>query len=94
MIRTCWFQPRGTLAGALLLGVVLVTPIRADLLGLYRFEDAANPGKDSSPAGNNLSAFGGWAIDPNGKYGQGLLLNGIDSVLGIDDGTGNIDDKR
>src|SRR5439155_14662300 len=62
------------LAVALLLGAVLDTPARADLVGLYRFEDANNPGKDSSPAGNNLSAFGGWAMDPNGRYGQGLAL--------------------
>jgi hypothetical protein len=80
------------LAGALLLGVVLGTPVRADLVGLYRFEDANNPGKDSSLAGNDLTAFGGWAVDPNGQYGQGLAFNGVDAVLGIDDGTGNPDD--
>jgi hypothetical protein len=39
-----------------------------------------------------LAAFGGWASDPNGKYGQGLKFNGIDASLGIDDGTGNPDD--
>src|SRR5207248_885123 len=80
------------LAVALLLGAVLGTPVRADLVGLYRFEDANNPGKDSSPAGNGLSAFGGWAMDPNGRFGQGLALDGVDAVLAIDDGTGAIDD--
>jgi Concanavalin A-like lectin/glucanases superfamily len=83
---TCW------LAVALLLGGTAGMPVRADLVGLYRFEDASNPGKDSSPAGNNLTAFGGWSIDPNGRYGQGLGFNGLDAVLGIDDGTGNPDD--
>jgi hypothetical protein len=80
------------LAVALLLGAGLGTPARADLVGLYRFEDSTKPGKDSSPAGNHLTAFGGWAIDPNGQHGQGLSFNGLDAVLGIDDGTGNPDD--
>src|SRR6266571_3766218 len=66
------------LAVALLLGAVLETPVRADLVGLYRFEDVTNPGKDSSPAGNDLTAFGGWSIDPSGRYGQGIALNGFD----------------
>jgi hypothetical protein len=80
------------LALALLLGAVLGTPVRGDLVGLYRFEDSNNPGKDSSPAGNDLTAFGGWAIDPNGQYGQGLSFNGQDAVLAISDGMGGIDD--
>lgn len=80
------------LASALLLGAALPTPVCADLVGLYRFEDSTNPGKDSSPAGNHLTAFGGWAIDPKGQIGQGLALNGTDAVVGIDDGFGNPDD--
>src|SRR5947209_6877332 len=80
------------LAAALLLGAGLGAPVRADLVGLYRFEDPNNPGKDSSPAGNDLTAFGGWSIDPNGRYGQGISFNGFDGVLGIDDGTGFPDD--
>jgi len=82
----CW------LAVALLLGGMAGVPVRADLVGLYRLEDASNPGKDSSPAANHLTAFGGWSIDPNGRYGQGIAFNGLDGVLGIDDGTGNPDD--
>src|SRR5437868_6359273 len=77
---------------ALLLGAMTAMPVRADLVGLYRFEDGNNPGKDSSPASNDLTAFGGWAIDPVGQYGQGLSFNGQNAVLAIDDGTGNPDD--
>jgi hypothetical protein len=80
------------LAAVVLLCGPLGTPVYADLVGLYRFEDATNPGKDSSTMGNDLAAFGGWAIDPNGKYGQGLALNGADAVLAISDGMGGIDD--
>src|SRR5260370_32943396 len=79
---------------ALLLGAVLGTAARADLVGLYRFENPNNPGKDSSPSGNDLSAFGGWASDPNGQYGQGLAFNGVDAVLAIDDGTGKPEENR
>jgi hypothetical protein len=79
-------------AVALLLGAALVTPLHADLLGLYQFEDSTNPGLDSSLAGNNLTASGGVSIDPNGKHGHGLAFDGIDGVLAIVDSAGNIDD--
>ncbi|HLJ92679.1 MAG TPA: LamG domain-containing protein [Gemmataceae bacterium] len=85
----------GVASGVIVGLIILLGPAaRADLVGLYRFEDATNPGADSSPAGNNLTAFGGWGIDPNGKFGQGLSFNGFDAVLGIDDGTGVPDDNR
>jgi hypothetical protein len=80
------------LTAAAFLSAMLATPSRADLVGLYRFEDSSNPGKDSSAMGNNLTAFGGLSIDPNGKHGQGLALNGADGVLAISDGMGGIDD--
>jgi len=86
MIRTRY------LTAAVFLGALLVTPAHAGLVGLYRFEDASNPGKDSSAMGNNLTAFGGSSISPTGKYGQGLMLNGADGVLAISDGMGGIDD--
>ena len=79
-------------AAAALLLALLVTPGRADLVGLYRFEDANNLGKDSSGKGNDLTAFGGSSSDPSGKHGQGLALNGADGVLAISDGMGGIDD--
>ena len=92
MIRARCFRMHCAVALALLLRGLLATSAHADLVGLYRFEDASNPGKDSSTAGNNLTAFGGASIDPNGKYGQGLALNGADGVLAISDGMGGIDD--
>lgn len=81
-------------AAAAFLLAVLVTPARADLVGLYRFEDASNLGKDSSTKSNDLMPFGGASVDPNGKYGQGLALDGLNGVLGLPDGYGGIDDNR
>jgi hypothetical protein len=82
----------GALVATLLLGGALATPVQAQLVGLYRFQDAVDPGIDSSLMGNDLTAFGGWSFDPAGRFGQGLALNGTNGVLAVSDGMGGIDD--
>jgi len=64
-----------------------VAPAHAALRGLWRFDDAnpANVGKDSSPEGNDLTAYGQAAqtAGAQGKYGEALTLDGNNDWLGI-----------
>lgn len=63
---------------AVTLGLAIATlapAARADLIGLYTYDNAANLGQDSSGKGNNLVAGFGTPTGVAGKFGGGIDLN-------------------
>lgn len=62
------------------------TPKNFALVGLYRFEDGSNIGKDSSSYGNNLVAQGNAQSNGTGKFSNGLLLDGTGDFLSVNAG--------
>jgi hypothetical protein len=57
------------------------TAVAGSLVGLYRFDNAANVGIDSGIRGNNLITQGDAQQTAAGKFGGGLLLDGNGDML-------------
>jgi len=57
------------------------TSVAGSLVGLYRFDNAANVGIDSGIRGNNLITQGEAQQTLGGKFGGGLLLDGNGDML-------------
>lgn len=74
-----WFVFCGALSLALL-GVVSIG--RADLVGLWRFDNPGNLGQDGAFNGNDLIVQGGVSFTASGKYGGAADFNGTDGALG------------
>ena len=57
------------------------SPLNTPLVSIWRFEDHTNPGKDWAATGNDLTAQGNAAITGQGRFGNGLALDGAGDFL-------------
>lgn len=57
------------------------SPLNTPLVSIWRFEDATNLGKDWAATGNHLTAQGNAAQTGQGRYGNGLALDGAGDFL-------------